>query len=167
MIDACMRCLSFTGFLNFRMRAMVTSFATHALRLDWKTINAPLGALMYDYEPGIHISQVQMQAGVTGINALRVYSPAKQLIDQDPSLLFVRKWLPELANIKNEDVFLAKNEHVPGYIVPIVSFADETKLMKDALYARKMSPDNARTSSEIVQKFGSKLGRRKRVSSKK
>ena len=160
MVDACMRCLSLTGFLNFRMRAMVTSFATHALRLDWRLVNAPLAALMYDYEPGIHISQVQMQAGVTGINTLRVYSPAKQLAEQDPTLSFVRKWIPELADVSTEDVLLAGNNQIPGYIAPLLNFADETRLMKDALYSRKKSPENEPLAAEVLAKYGSRLRRR-------
>ena len=159
MVDASMRCLSFTGFLNFRMRAMVTSFATHALRIDWRKINAPLAAIMYDYEPGIHLSQIQMQAGITGINTLRVYSPAKQLADQDQNLIFVRKWLPELSKISNEDVLKAGNSHIPGYIEPIVDFAAETKLMKDALYSLKKSAENQVEGAKVLRDFGSRLRR--------
>ena len=56
-------------FMNFRMRAMVVSFACFGLHLSWRTIHAPLARLFLDYEPGIHLSQLQMQAGITGINA--------------------------------------------------------------------------------------------------
>ena len=159
MVDACMRCLSLTGFLNFRMRAMVTSFATHALRIDWKYLNAPLAARMYDYEAGIHISQIQMQAGVTGMNTLRVYSPAKQLTDQDSDLTFIRKWLPELAGISNEAIFAAGNGQIPGYFQPIINFDLETKLMKDALYLIKKSPANKIKVVSVVEKFGSRKRR--------
>ena len=36
MVDACMRALAGTGYLNFRMRAMVMSFASYHLWLDWR-----------------------------------------------------------------------------------------------------------------------------------
>ena len=59
-MDACLRYAAATGFLNFRMRVLVTSFACHGLRLDWQALLAPLARLWTDYEPGIHVSQVQM-----------------------------------------------------------------------------------------------------------
>ena len=82
-VDACMRCLHAHGWLNFRMRAMLVSFATYNLWLDWKRIAPHLARVFLDYEPGIHYPQLQMQSGTTGINAMRVYSVTKQAKDQD------------------------------------------------------------------------------------
>jgi deoxyribodipyrimidine photo-lyase len=97
--DACMRSLIATGWLNFRMRAMVTSFAVHHLGLDWRAAGLHLARLFTDYEPGIHWPQVQMQGGQTGINTPRIYNPVKQGLDQDPTGTFTRRWVPELADI--------------------------------------------------------------------
>lgn len=52
-VDACMRCLIHHGWINFRMRAMLVSFATYNLWLDWKKIAGHLARLFLDYEPGI------------------------------------------------------------------------------------------------------------------
>ena len=41
MVDACMRSLTATGWLNFRMRAMLVSFASYHLWLDWR-LTAPI-----------------------------------------------------------------------------------------------------------------------------
>ena len=84
MVDACMRALRHTGWLNFRMRAMMASFSSYHLWLHWREPAMYLGGLFLDFEPGIHFSQFQMQSGTTGINTIRIYSPAKQAKDQDP-----------------------------------------------------------------------------------
>jgi len=104
MVDACVRSLRATGWLNFRMRAMLASFAAYQLWLDWQVPAQVTAQLWVDYEPGIHYPQFQMQAGTTGINALRIYNPVKQGQDQDPSGEFVRRWIPQLAGVPDEFV---------------------------------------------------------------
>lgn len=98
-IDACMRSLRETGWINFRMRAMLMSFASYDLWLPWRDSGLVLARRFTDYEPGIHWPQVQMQSGTTGINTLRMYSPVKQSHDQDPTGAFIREWVPELAGL--------------------------------------------------------------------
>lgn len=99
LVDACMRCVKKTGYLNFRMRAMVTSFLTQNLWQPWQTCASFLARQFLDFEPGIHYPQLQMQAGMTGTNTFRIYNVVKQAEDHDPEALFIKRWLPELAKL--------------------------------------------------------------------
>ena len=99
LIDACARALRGTGWLPFRMRALLVSFAAHDLWLPWQDFSDGLARLWVDYEPGIHLCQVQMQSGVTGGDALRLYNPTKQALEHDPTGTFIRRWVPELRRV--------------------------------------------------------------------
>jgi deoxyribodipyrimidine photo-lyase len=153
LVDAVMRCLAATGFVNFRMRAMVTSFACHALHLDWRVIHPHLARVFRDYDPGIHLSQLQMQAGVVGWNAVRVYNPAKQLADWDAGCRFVKRWVPELKRVPAERIV---NGDPGDYPPPVVPFAERAKRMTDVLYAIRKSDAAKAATAAVYQKHGSR-----------
>ncbi|MGL6073368.1 MAG: FAD-binding domain-containing protein [Fimbriiglobus sp.] len=150
MVDAVMRCLAATGFVNFRMRAMAVSFACHVLHLDWRLIHPHLACVFRDYDPGIHLSQLQMQAGVVGWNAIRVYSPQKQLQDWDSQGRFVKRWLPELRDVAIEKLLAGEAT------TPIVEFESRSKWMKDTLYAIRKSTTAKAATPSVYLKHGSR-----------
>ncbi|MDE8349743.1 MAG: FAD-binding domain-containing protein [Acidocella sp.] len=165
-IDACMRSLIATGWLNFRMRAMVQSFASYHLGLDWRVSGERLARLFSDYEPGIHWPQVQMQSGQTGINTPRIYNPVKQGRDQDPDGRFTRQWVPELARVPLavlQTPWLATGAELASYPQPIVEPETAARLAKDRLTALRRSAGYREAALEVLKKHGS----RKRQSDRK
>ncbi|TBR41562.1 deoxyribodipyrimidine photo-lyase [Marinomonas agarivorans] len=170
MIDACMRALITTGWLNFRMRAMVMSFASYHLWLHWRQPALYLAQLFIDYEPGIHYSQVQMQSGTTGINAIRIYNPIKQGIDQDPEGVFIRQWVPELRDVDREFIhtpWLASSQ-INDYPMPIVDEQIARRTAADKIYTlRKNDPAHKTTAKQIANKHGSRKSGLPKTSRKK
>jgi len=156
MVDACMRCLISTGWLNFRMRAMLVSFACNNLWIDWKIVAENLGPLFVDYEPGIHYPQVQMQAGITGINTVRIYNPIKQGLDHDPNGLFIKRWVPELKSTHKAIIHTPWLDQNNKYIIPIVDEAISRKAAADKIYEIRRRKDHREHSGRVLKKHGSR-----------
>ncbi len=161
-LDACLRSLIATGWLNFRARAMVMAVASYQFWLDWRDTGPILARRFTDYDPGIHWPQVQMQSGVTGINTIRIYNPVKQGLDHDPTGAFTRRWLPELAAVP--DSFLQEPWKWPGakgllgrrYPEPLVDLASAQRAARDALWALRRSPTHQAEVAEVIEKHASR-----------
>ena len=179
MVDACMRYLNKTGWLNFRMRAMLVSFAAHDLWLHWRGFAPHLARAFLDYEPGIHYSQLQMQSGTAGNKTLRIYDPLKQGQEYDHDGAFVRRWVPELAAVPTS--FIHAPHLMPdamqkslGVIVgsdyprPLVDHKKAAKLAKERLGAVRHDPIAEEEFEMVRQMHGSRraavLARKKKPS---
>lgn len=167
MVDACMRALKQTGWINFRMRAMLVSFASYHLWLHWRQPAIYLARLFLDYEPGIHYSQVQMQSGVTGINTVRIYSPIKQVVDQDPQGLFIRRYVPELMDVPDKHLAEPHKMNMMEQILfgcqigkdyppPIVDHRQRYRAARDRIHAHKRLPAARAAAAKVYQKHGSR-----------
>ena len=171
LIDACMRCLTKTGWINFRMRAMLVSFIAYDLLIDWRKFAHYLATLFIDYEPGIHYPQIQMQSGTTGINATRMYDPVKQSYDHDPKGIFIRTWIPELTNVPDcyihEPWRMTKEEQKKyhftistaedaDYPTRIVEHKTAIKKARLLLAKYRASPEVASAIQSTLKKHGSR-----------
>ena len=154
-VDACMRALRAHGWINFRMRAMLMSFATYHLWLPWRESGLHLARLFVDYEPGIHWSQCQMQSGSTSINTIRIYNPIKQGIDHDAEGTFIRRWCPELAGVSSAQIH-EPWRFIDDHPVPIVDCAEAARQAKDRIWAIRRSAGFDRHADAIQQKHGSR-----------
>ena len=157
-VDACMRALQTRGWINFRMRAMLVSFAAYDLWLDWRRIKDFLACQFIDYEPGIHYSQLQMQSGTTGINTLRMYNPTKQGYDHDPEGTFIRTWVRELRDVP--DLFIHTPHNAPrppdNYPPPMVDH-DKAIARARASFKSLRNTDGFREeASRVYEKHGSR-----------
>jgi deoxyribodipyrimidine photo-lyase len=154
-----MRCLIATGYLNFRMRAMLVSFLTHHLDHPWQAGVEHLARCFLDFEPGIHYSQFQMQAGVTGINTIRIYNPVKQGLERDPEGEFIAQWVPELRDVT------VRYRHAPwtmpplerawqendfDYVDPIVNVEAAAGKARERLWSRKKSAQVRKEAQRIL-----------------
>jgi deoxyribodipyrimidine photo-lyase len=166
-VDACMRSLVATGWLNFRMRAMLMSVASYQLWLPWRDSGLHLARMFVDYEPGIHWSQCQMQSGSTGINTIRIYNPLKQAQDHDPDGAFVRRWLPELRAVPAvhlhqpwtmDAAIQQRSGCVLGrdYPQPIVDWQGAAAVARDRLWSLRREAGFAEAADAIQHRHGSR-----------
>ena len=119
--------------------------------------------LFLDFEPGIHYAQFQMQAGVTGVNTVRIYNPVKQSHDHDPAGEFILRWVPELAGCPA--VFL----HEPwkmttmeqamygfrlgvDYPEPIVSLPQAHQVARERLWAFRKQPEVKQEGERVLKR---------------
>jgi deoxyribodipyrimidine photo-lyase len=126
-VDAAARSLLATGGwkgLNFRSRAIYSSFLSNLLGMDWRYGALHFMQHLIDGDCPIDHYQWAMQAGVTHCldkRWTRIYNPQQTAIDRcDPDGLFIKRWLPELRDVPIEK--LGQPPKIAGYPSPILDY---------------------------------------------
>jgi deoxyribodipyrimidine photo-lyase len=146
---------------------MLVSFSSCQLWLHWSQPALALARLFTDYEPGIHYSRAQMQAGTTGINTLRIYNPVKQSQDHDPEGTFIRRWAPERADVRTDWIHSrwlmpTQVQRQSGctigryYPSPIVDHLGAAREARRRLGAVRRSEESRAEGRQIQDKHGSR-----------
>ncbi len=167
MIDACIKELHRSGWITFRMRAMLVSFASYHLWLHWRQTGPYLGRHFLDFEPGIHWPQMQMQSGTTGINAIRIYNPIKQGEEHDAEGNYVKDLLPALKRVPVEFVhapwrMTARMQEAFGCVIgvdypaPIVGHKLAYHRAKERVWAVKESRQAKAEAKRVYARHGSR-----------
>ncbi len=103
-VDAAMRQLLQTGWMHNRARMITASFLTKDLLIDWRWGERWFMQHLLDGDPAANNGGWQWTAG-TGTDAapyFRIFNPTSQGKRHDPSGKFIRRWLPELANVPDK-----------------------------------------------------------------
>ena len=136
---------------------MLVSFAAYHLWLDWRQFGPHLARQFTDYEPGIHICQVQMQSGVTGINLPRIYSVLKQSSDQDPTAMWIKDQINSLKNIEPKNIHEAELNEI--YHEKIVDLKASAKKARETIWSVRKGSDFKKMAKDVYLKHGSRLRR--------
>lgn len=106
LVDAGMRELWHTGFMHNRVRMVAASFLAKHLLLDWREGEAWFWDTLVDADPASNPANWQWVAG-SGVDAapyFRIFNPVLQGKKFDPRGVYVRRWVPELANVPDKFV---------------------------------------------------------------
>jgi deoxyribodipyrimidine photo-lyase len=101
LVDAGMRQLAETGWMHNRVRMVVASALTKDLLVRWQSGASAFESSLGDYDPAANAFNWQWVAG-SGADAapyFRIFNPTLQGTRFDPEGDYVRRWVPELAEV--------------------------------------------------------------------
>lgn len=129
-VDAGMRQLLKTGFMHNRVRMIAAMFLTKDLHIDWKLGESHFMQHLIDGEIASNNGGWQWSAG-TGADAapyFRIQNPWSQTAKYDPNGIYIKRWIPELANTPAKHFLSPPSSNRPiaaGYPLPCVNHKTE------------------------------------------
>jgi deoxyribodipyrimidine photo-lyase len=105
-VDAAMRQLRATGWIPNRARMITASFLVKDLLLDWRDGERHFMAHLVDGDPASNLGGWQWAAsiGTDSRPFVRIFNPVTQAERFDPDGGYVRRWLPELADVPTQRI---------------------------------------------------------------
>ena len=124
LVDAGMRELQQTGFMHNRVRMICASFLTKHLLIDWKIGEEIFRGLLLCGDRAQNVGNWQWVAGC-GVDPspyFRVFNPTGQGEKFDKRGEYVRRWVPELADVDAKNIYEPwKLDAMPkGYPAPMI-----------------------------------------------
>jgi deoxyribodipyrimidine photo-lyase len=125
LVDAGMRQLARTGWMHNRARLVVGSFLTKDLHQDWRAGERWFARKLLDGEPLQNNGNWQWIAS-TGVDPApsfrRIFNPTLQGRKFDPDGVYIRRWVPELADVPVARIhepwrMTAEEQRVAGCVV--------------------------------------------------
>lgn len=107
LIDAGMRELQQTGFMHNRVRMACADFFSRHMMIDWRVGEEVFRGLLLCGDRAQNVGNWQWVAGC-GLNAkayFRVSNPTTLSKTCDPDALYIKRWVPELRDVSNDDIF--------------------------------------------------------------
>lgn len=132
-VDASMRHLSKTGYMPNRNRMIVSNFLVKDLHINWQEGEKYFATQLVDYDPCQNNGGWQWSAGC-GVDSqpyFRIFNPKLQSEKVDKECKYIKKWLPELKEVENEDIHNWEIAHTNSkysklsYPQPIVIHSEE------------------------------------------
>ena len=129
-VDACMRELNTTGYMHNRGRLIVASFLVKILLVDWRKGEKYFATQLTDYDVSVNNGNWQWVSG-SGADSqpyFRIFNPWLQSKKFDENCEYIKKWIPELSEVKNNDIHkwdLKYNLYNKVYIKPIVNYKEK------------------------------------------
>lgn len=131
-VDAGMRQLRATGWMHNRVRMIVASFLVKDLHLEWQHGARHFLRLLVDADLASNQHGWQWVAG-SGTDAapyFRVFNPTTQGRKLDPGGDYVRRWVPELADLETayiHEPWTRPGGLPEGYPPPLLDHAEERR----------------------------------------